>query len=102
MTRLLSVTLALTAFIATAHAEDGQRFQCQKNSDLRSVAVEYSGDASHQSCSVLYQKQASAPAKELWHYDAHPGQCAREAEKFLHKLEDMGLACARTTDTASR
>jgi hypothetical protein len=59
--------------------------------DVRSVAIV---PASATSCSVLYQTSTASPAMQLRHCQAHPDRCAAQAQRFLKKLESMGIACA--------
>lgn len=92
MKRLCVVAIAVLGFAGAAHAQQAQSYQCQKGNDLRSVAVERSGEG----CRVLYKKAANsaAPGKELWRYKAHPEMCQTQAEQFVRKLEAMGLSCS--------
>jgi hypothetical protein len=98
--RLLVAAVAAASCLGVAHAQENQSYQCLREGDQRSVAVEYSMDgAGAKSCSVMYTKQ-SQPAKELWHYEAHADQCQVQAEQFLKKLEGFGLTCSAASKTA--
>ena len=100
MKRLLVAAVAAASCLGVAHAQENQSYQCMRDSDQRSVAVEYSMDGvGAKSCSVMYTKQ-SQPAKELWHYEAHADQCQVQAEQFLKKLEGFGLTCSAASKTA--
>jgi hypothetical protein len=87
--------IAALSCLSAAHAQEGQVYECRQGDDVRSVAVTYSGDGA-KGCSVLYKKAAASgePAKQLWHYQAHPEMCAGQAQQFLKKLEGLGLACS--------
>ena len=99
--RLIVAAVAAAGCLGTAYAQDNQSYQCTREGDQRSVAVEYQMDAggAAKSCSVMYTKQ-SQPAKELWHYQAHADQCQVQAEQFLKKLEGFGLTCSAASKTA--
>jgi hypothetical protein len=102
MKRLLVAAVAAASCLGVAYAQENQSYQCMREGDSRSVAVEYQTDGSGaKSCSVMYQKQ-SQPAKELWHYQAHADQCQVQAEQFLKKLEGFGLACSAPAKTAMK
>jgi len=88
--RLIAIAVAALAISGAAEAQQAQSYQCQKGSDTRSVTVERSADA----CRVLYKKGASAPAKEIYRYKAHPEMCQTQAQSFVKKLQGMGLACS--------
>ena len=104
MKRLLLSTVLSMGCLGVAFAGENQAYQCQRNDDMRSVAVEYSTTDGAQSCSVMYKKFAnsSEPAKELWHYQAHADQCDVQAKQFLAKLEGFGLACSPSQATAMK
>ena len=99
MKRLLVAAVAAASTLGVAYAQENQSYQCQREGDQRSVAVEYSMGDGAKSCSVMYTKQ-SQPAKELWHYEAHADQCQVQAEQFLKKLEGFGLTCSAASKTA--
>ena len=100
MKRLLVAALAAASTLGVAYAQENQNYQCLREGDQRSVAVEYSMEAAGpKSCSVMYQKQ-SQPAKELWHYEAHAEMCDVQAQQFLKKLEGFGLVCSASAKTA--
>jgi opacity protein-like surface antigen len=92
---LLSAVLTLGC-LGAAQAADNQVYQCQRDHDMRTLAVEYTSS----SCSVMYKKVASSsdPAKELWHYQARQNMCQVQADDFIKKLEGFGLTC--TSDKA--
>jgi len=98
--RLLIAAVAAASTLGVAYAQENQAYQCTREGDQRSVAVEYSMDgAGAKSCSVMYTKQ-SQPAKELWHYQAHAEMCDTQAQQFLKKLEGFGLTCSAAAKTA--
>lgn len=100
MKRLLVAAVAAASCLSVAYAQENQSYQCTREGDQRSVAVEYSMDGvGAKSCSVMYTKQ-SQPAKELWHYQAHADQCEVQAQQFLKKLEGFGLTCSAAAKTA--
>ena len=86
---VLSAIVAL-GWLGVAYAQDNQLYECRHGDDVRHVTV---GPSGAKGCSVQYQKSATSPQKELWHYEAHPESCAVQAQQFLEKLEGMGLAC---------
>lgn len=96
MNRLLLSAALTLGCLGTAHAGDNQVYQCQRDQDVRTLAVEYKSDG----CSVMYKKFAasSEPAKELWHYQARADMCQVQADQFVKKLEGFGLTC--TSDKA--
>jgi hypothetical protein len=100
---LLSAVLSMSC-CGLALAGENQAYQCQRNDDMRTVAVEYTTMGGAQSCSVMYKKFAnsSEPAKELWHYQAHADQCDVQAKQFLQKLEGFGLSCTPGQSTAMK
>jgi hypothetical protein len=89
--------------LGVAYAQENQSYQCEREGDARTVAVEYTGDGGATSCSVMYKRVAasSEPAKELWHYQAHPEMCEEQAQRFLKRLEGFGLSCAPPASTAA-
>ncbi len=96
MKRLLLSAVLTMGCLGAAYAQDNQAYQCQRDNDMRTLAVEYSSNG----CSVMYKKVAasSEPARELWHYQAHADQCQVQADQFIKKLEGFGLTC--TSDKA--
>ena len=101
MKRLLVAAVAAASTLGVAYAQENQSYQCQREGDQRSVAVEYSMGDGAKSCSVMYAKQ-SQPAKELWHYQAHTEMCDSQAQQFLKKLEGFGLTCSTAAKTAMK
>jgi len=99
--RLIVAAVAAASTLGVAYAQENQSYQCQREGDSRSVAVEYSMDGGVKSCSVMYTKQ-SQPAKELWHYQAHAEMCDTQAQQFLKKLEGFGLTCSAAGKTAMK
>ena len=102
MKHLLISALAAASCLGVAYAQENQSFNCEREGDSRSVAVEYSMDSGAKSCSVMYKKFANSqePAKELWHYQAHSEMCETQAQQFMKKLEGFGLACSAPGKTA--
>jgi hypothetical protein len=90
--------------LGAAHAQENQAYQCQRNDDMRSLAVEYSTAGELKNCSVLYKKSAASPnpAQELWHYQAHADMCDVQVKQFLQKLEGFGLTCTSEKTTAMK
>ena len=90
---VLSAIITLSC-LSAGHAQESQVYVCRHLGDVRSVAVTSDGGA--KACSVLYKKVAASPepAKQLWHYQAHPEMCAGQAQQFLKKLEGLGLTCS--------
>jgi len=88
--RIMAIAIAVLGLAGAAQAQEAKSYQCQKGSDTRSVAVESSAEG----CRVTYKKGASAEAKELWRYKAHPEMCQSQAQSFVKKLQAMGLTCS--------
>ena len=89
MRRLIICGIVALGCIGLAQAQEAKTYQCQKNSDVRSVVVETTPGG----CRVLYAKSAGSPGRELWHYKMHPDMCQSQAQQFVTKLEGMGLTC---------
>ena len=103
MKRLIVAAVAAASTLGVAYAQENQSYQCQREGDQRSVAVEYSTDGTGaKSCSVMYKKLPNETAKELWHYQAHADMCEVQAQQFLKKLEGFGLACSAPAKTAMK
>jgi len=88
MRRWIVYGVVLLGCMGIAQAQEAKAVQCQKNADVRTVSVE----SSTAGCRVLYTR-GKAPARELWHYKAHPEMCQSAAQQFVTKLQGMGLTC---------
>jgi hypothetical protein len=100
---LLSGVLSLGC-LGAAFAQENLTYQCQRDADMRTVAIEYASPAGAQSCSITYKKVAASadPAKELWRYQSHLDRCSPQAAEFVKKLEGLGLTCTADRPTAMK